>query len=58
MIVIIPIRSTEASFPPHRSVVTALLLFIGDKKYVDCSPPPPFFICSTKKSPFCVEIAI
>lgn len=30
---------------------------MGDRKYVDWSPAP-FLICSTRKSPFCVEIAI
>lgn len=47
----IPISSIPLSLS-RRNVDNILLLLIGDRKYVDCSPAAPFFICSTKKSPF------
>lgn len=53
----LPVNSRDALLP-RRNAENDLLLLIGDRKYVDCSPPAPFFICSTKKSPFCVVIAI
>lgn len=52
-----PVYSRHTLFP-RRSAENDLLLLIGERKYVDCSPPAPFLICSTRKSPFCVVIAI